>query len=445
MSSNSDDLLAKLSTDYDYLDLLLPDCNAVIRGKRIPTAAAAKVFSEGAQFPASLFASDISGEPCEETGLGFELGDADYVCPAIPASLTPVPWANRRAQVLLNMHNPDDTPFMVNPREVLRAIIKRLHNDGYFPRIAVELEFYLLHQEFDGEPQAPINPFTGLTEQSCQVYYMDDLDAYGDLLEAIQLTCDSQNIHADATVSECAPGQFEINLTHTDDILKACDDALLLKRAIKHVARKHGFQATFMAKPYPTQSGCGSHVHVSCYDREGNNVFAKQESNLLNAIGGLQQTLAEAMLLFAPHANSYRRFRRDSYVALGNSWGYNNRTVALRIPLSEPENLRIEHRIAGADTNPYLVAAAVLSGLHYGLQNGIAANEPISGNAYLQTKPTNPYHWQQSIDLFSESKWVGDYFGKEFQQVFTHLKLAEIHHFNQTVTPLEYDWYLQTV
>jgi len=445
MTTTPDELLKDFTTRFDYIDLLLPDCNGVMRGKRVPSDSVEQVLSEGALFPASLFASDISGEPCEETGLGFDMGDADFVCPAIKASLTPVPWANRRAQVLLNMVNPDNSPFMANPREVLRAIIKRIHADGFIPKVAVELEFYLLHQEFTHAPRAPINPFTGNTEQSSQVYYMDDLDAYGDLIEAIQKTCDEQNILADGTVSECAPGQFEINLLYTEDIIKACDDALLLKRAVKHVARQMGYQATFMAKPYPDQSGCGSHVHVSCYNTEGKNIYAADENNLHWAIGGMQQTLAEAMLLFAPHANSYRRFRPDSYVALNNSWGYNNRTVALRIPMSHPEALRVEHRIAGADSNPYLVVAAVLAGMHFGLMNKIPCDEAISGNAYAKRKPTNPYHWQQSINLFAESPWIADYFGTNFQNVYSKLKQAEINHFNQTITPLEFDWYLQTI
>ncbi|WP_317931371.1 glutamine synthetase family protein [Halioxenophilus sp. WMMB6] len=445
MSTNPDDLLNNFQDQFEYLDLLLPDCNGVIRGKRVPSNTAEKIFSEGAMFPASLFASDISGEPCEETGLGFDMGDADYICPAIQASLTPVPWAPGRAQVLLNMQNPDGSPFLANPREVLRNIIHRIQADGYHPCIAVELEFYLLHQEFEGKPKPPINPFTQQPEQSSQVYYMDDLDAYGEFIEAIQNTCDIQNIRADAAVSECAPGQFEINLLHTHDIIKACDDALLLKRAVKHVARQMGYQATFMAKPYFDQSGCGSHVHVSCYDEQGENIFAADEANLHHAIGGMQQTLAQAMLLYAPHANSYRRFRPDSYVALNNSWGYNNRTVALRIPLSKPDSLRIEHRLAGADTNPYLVVAAVLAGMHWGLQQKCNCDEAISGNAYAKSKPSNPYHWQQSINLFSNSSWIKNYFGSEFQKVFSHLKQAEINHFNQTITPLEYDWYLQTI
>ncbi|BFM05347.1 glutamine synthetase family protein [Halioxenophilus aromaticivorans] len=445
MITNPDSLLANFSEHFDHLDVLLPDCNGVIRGKRLPADAVDKVFTEGVLFPASLFASDVSGEPCEETGLGFETGDADYECPAIKASLTPVPWAERRAQVLLNMLNPNQTPFMINPREVLRSIVQRIHGDGFFPKIAVELEFYLINQEFIDAPEPPINPFTGTTERSSQVYYMDDLDAYGELMEAIQNTCTEQNILADGTVSECAPGQFEINLLYTGDIIKACDDALLLKRAVKHVARSMGFQATFMAKPYPDQSGCGSHVHVSCYDKQGDNIFADNDNHLHWAIGGMQQTLAQAMLLFAPHANSYRRFRKDSYVALNNSWGYNNRTVALRIPKSSPENKRVEHRLAGADTNPYLVVGAVLAGMHYGLCQQIPCDEAITGNAYAKRKPSNPYHWQQSIDLFAESDWIADYFGREFQSVFAKLKQAEIDHFNQTITPLEFDWYLQSI
>ncbi len=433
-------------SQYDSLDLLLPDCNGVIRGKRIPAHAADKVFSEGALFPASVFAVDIRGEPCEKTHLGFEMGDADFRCPIIEESLAPVPWAKSRAQALLTMVNEDNVPFNCNPREVLQSVCAKLTHDGYFPKIAVELEFFLFSQELHGtRPSPPINPVTGHQENSSQVYYMDDLDAYDEFIEAIGSACQSQFINAEAAVSECAPGQFEINLKYSGDILKACDDAILLKRAIKQVARQKGFLASFMAKPYSHHSGCGSHVHVSCYDKDGANVFSKSAQHLQSAIAGMQQTMAETLLVYAPHANSYRRFQPDSYVAMNNSWGINNRTVALRVPVSSEHNLRIEHRIAGADTNPYLVVAAVLASMHHGLTNQLESDEAIIGNAYKKTKPNNPSHWQDAINQFKDSQFVNRYFGKDFQAVFTALKQEEINQFNLEITPLEYEWYLQTI
>ncbi len=430
---------------YDSLDLLLPDCNGVIRGKRIPASAAEKVFSDGVLFPASVFAVDIRGEPCEKTHLGFETGDVDFCCPIIPDSLAPVPWAKNRAQVLLSMHDDKDEPFNCNPREILNSINQRLNNDGYFPKVAVELEFFLFSQDFVQQPKPPINPITKNPETSSQVYYMDDLDAYQDLIDTIGTACEAQNIDAEAAVSECAPGQFEINLKYSGNILKACDDAILLKRVIKQVARQNGFIASFMAKPYANHSGCGSHVHVSCYDESGNNVFAKSTQHLQSAIAGMQQTMAESMLIYAPHANSYRRFQPDSYVAMNNSWGFNNRTVALRVPVSSEHNLRIEHRIAGADANPYLVVAAILSGMHYGLENSLECDAPIEGNAYKKTQATNPTHWQDALNHFKNSQFIENYFNKDFLSVFTTLKQEEMNQFNLAITPLEYEWYLQTI
>lgn len=435
----------ELINHYEYLDLLIPDCNGVIRGKRLPVGYAKKVFSQGVLFPASLFAADICGEPCEETQLGFEIGDADYNCPAILETLVPVPWAPKRAQVLLDMLDDDGRSFAVNPREVLKRLLERLASQNILPTVAVELEFYLLSPDCATEPQAPVNPITGAVEKSSQVYYMDDLDAYGDFIDAIQKTCEQQNIFAEAAISECSPGQFEINLTHSDDPLKACDDAILLKRAIKNVARQCGYTATFMAKPYGHFSGSGTHVHTSLYNRKGENIFAQDERHLRWAIAGLQNTMAEAMLMFSPHANSFRRFQPNSYVALNNSWGYNNRTVALRVPVSDDQNKRVEHRIAGADANPYLVVAAVLAGLHKGLMDEKDCTEAISGNAYKQTKATNPNHWQAALAIFEQSQWVSEYFGETFHKVFTAIKHAEINRFNRHVSPLECEWYLQTV
>jgi len=151
------------------------------------------------------------------------------------------------------------------------------------------------------------------------------------------------------------------------------------------------------------------------------------------------------MLLFAPHANSYRRFQAESFVPLNGCWGYNNRTVALRIPAGEASDRRIEHRVSGADANPYLVTAAILAGIHHGLTQKIACNAPIVGNAYIQTTAEIPRTWQDAQTVFAQSRWIREYFGEDFQHIFGALKAEEMRVFEQQITPLEFQWYLRTV
>ncbi len=205
------------------------------------------------------------------------------------------------------------------------------------------------------------------------------------------------------------PGQFEINLKHRNDAVLACDDAIFLKRAIKAIAENQGMIASFMAKPFVDQAGSGTHIHVSVLDKDGNNIFActpdAPSDTLRHGVAGLQQVSKDCMLMFAPHANSYRRFVLNAFVPLNDCWGFNNRTVAMRIPHSDPENIRIEHRIAGADANPYLVTAAVLAGILHGLETKGDPGPPIVGNAYEQTEPRTLF-WRDTINDFMASDFV---------------------------------------
>jgi glutamine synthetase len=257
-----------------------------------------------------------------------------------------------------------------------------------------------------------------------------------------------QGVPADTAVAEYAPGQFEINLKHRDDALRACDEAIYLKRIIKGVAGRQGMIASFMAKPFAGQAGNGLHLHVSVLDKNGENIFActpeRPAEPLKHAIAGLQRHAQDCMLLFAPHANSYRRFVMNAFVPLNDCWGFNNRTVAMRIPHSEPVNTRIEHRIAGADANPYLVSAAILSGILDGLENGGDPGPPVVGNAYEQTEVKQQF-WRDSIERFMRSDFIANSFGERFRHIYGQQKLKEMRSFYNEVTTLEVEWYLRQV
>lgn len=435
----------------EMVDLLLPDMNGLLRGKRITRDALDKVYADGVCLPMSLIATDITGNTVEETGLGYDIGDEDRICRPVPGSLRDVPWSPRpMAQVLLSMDDAQGGVFEANPREVLQRVLARYAARGLTPVVAVELEFYLFDQrpDSDGRPEATINPVTGLRNRSTQVYYMEDLNDYRGFTDAVAAACRAQRIPADTAVAEYAPGQFEVNLKHRSDALLACDDAVYLKRAIKAVAQQQGAMASFMAKPRVDQAGSGMHIHVSVLDKQGQNIFASPvdapADALKHAIGGLQHNAKDCLLLFAPHANSYRRFVLNAFVPLNECWGYNNRTVAMRIPHSNEANTRIEHRIAGADANIYLVTAAVLAGMLEGLEQQRDPGPPITGNAYEQTENRTPF-WREAIGDFLASDFIRSQFGARFQHIYGQQKLKEMHSFYAEVSNLEYDWYLRAV
>ena len=203
-----------------------------------------------------------------------------------------------------------------------------------------------------------------------------------------------------------------------------------------------------MAKPLVDQAGSGLHIHASVLDANGDNIFACAPDApcdaLRHAIGGLQRSAKDCLLLFAPNANSYRRFVLNAFVPLNDCWGFNNRTVAMRVPHSDPANVRIEHRIAGADANPYLVTAAVLAGILHGLETQPDPGPPIVGNAYEQTE-MRELAWRDTIADFLASDFIAREFGADFRHIFGQQKLKELRSFYTEVTTLEVAWYLRNV
>jgi glutamine synthetase len=274
--------------------------------------------------------------------------------------------------------------------------------------------------------------------------FLTDLDAF----------CQAQNIPAGAALSEFSPGQFEINLHHVDDPVLACDHAVLMKRVVKAIARKHGLVACFMAKPFAESAGSGLHIHLSLVDRGGTNYFSggKEKAasppfsaRFRHAIGGLAKTMAEATAIFAPNANSYRRLRPEMFAPVEPNWGANHRNVSLRVPVSDASNLRIEHRTSGADANPYLVTAAILAGVHYGLKNRCDPGRMVEEGAMIELKQRIPDRWAAAIDAFEKSKILPVYLGREYCRCYVINRREEERNFHNVISDVDFDWYMRAV
>ena len=434
----------------EHADLLLPDLVGIVRGKRILTDDLRSALAGRSIFTSSLYSLDSTGSNVDRSGLVWDEGDADRPLKLAEKTLVPIPWRPTACQVVGEITEHDGTPFVYSPRSVLAKVVERFRATGYHPCAALEFEFYLVDKTLDrdGFPTLPHLDRFGRSAREGEVFGHDKLEDFGEFFELVEQWCEVQGLPYKGVVAEYSAGQFEVNLGHGTDMLHVADQGIAFKRLIKAAAQATGVRATFMAKPFPESSGSGLHIHASLLDQHGRNVFAdpaRGDDLIKQCVAGMQRILPPSMLILAPNANSYRRFRLLSYAPTTPSWGYNNRTVALRIPAGPNEARRIEHRVAGADANPYLVLATALAGMLDGLENGGDPGRPVTGNAYEQLPTSLPVTWEDAIEAFAAPNPLREHLGEKFCHVYGTCRQAERERFVMRITPTEYEWYLSQV
>ena len=446
----------KQHPEIKMLEILMPDMNGIIRCKRIPANEFATFFREGVKGPVSTVLLNVRGEFCDELDFANLEGDPDQLIHPIANTLAPISWLKSdTAQVLSTFTELDGRPSSFDCRNVLIEALKPLQAMGLKPVVATELEFYLIKKGDSAVPEPFLAkvPGTNVDQSGTQYAMPEDLWDNDDFLEDVRLACEAQNVPMTTVHSEFSPGQFEINLHHVDDPVSACDHAVLFKRIIKGVARQYNMAATFMAKPFVDIPGSGLHIHFSLYDGNGINVFADPDSSavpaisdtLRHAIGGLGETMSDAMAIFAPNANSYRRLIPGHCAPLTPNWGYNHRDVALRIPVSSDKDRRVEHRVAGADANPYLVMAALVAGVHFGISQGSDPGDMVPEGLEIEEEITLPRIWSLALDEFDSSAVLPQYLGEDYCRLFGTVRRGECEQFAAQVSNIDYDWYLRAM
>lgn len=430
--------------DIEIFEVMLPDLAGGLRGKWVTRDKISKVVAGGLKLPLSALAFDVWGRDVEAWVFGS--GDGDGLCEADIHTLVRVPWAQRpTGQILMSLRELDGNPCSYDARFIVQDLMQRFAALGLTPVLASEMEFHLFKQGQDelGRPVHTQSDRVGGALASGQTYGIDTMSGMADLMHDIRDACNVQQLPIDTLIKESAPSQYEINLYHSPNALVAADQAVMLQRAIKGVSSTHDLCATFMAKPFGDLAGNGMHVHCSLLDDEGNNAFNNGNSTgtdlLRHAIAGCLATMPDSMLLFAPNLNSYRRFRRGTHAPLAPSWGYENRTVSVRVPADTPVATRLEHRVAGADAHPHLVIAAILAGMLHGIENKLQPPAALTGNAYEQLPASLPRYWPDALENFSQSEFIKTNFGAEFQTVYSLMKQQEMDEFDRQVTPMEYD------
>jgi glutamine synthetase len=430
----------------DEVEALVPDIAGVARGKFFP---ADKFLKHNLRIPESVFLQGITGDYGE---IDTDRYDIDPDLELVPdyGTLRKVPWTNEpTACVIVDCYREGKRPLKHAPRHVLKRILDLYAKKGWRPVIAPEVEFYLVQQNKDPDYplEAPVGR-AGRKETRGRMYSIDAVNEFDPIIESIYDYCEAMEIDADSLSHEDGAGQLEVNFLHGDP-LELADQVFLFKRVAREAALKHGIYATFMAKPMQGEPGSALHLHQSVVDiKTGRNIFVREDgsdSALFHAyIAGLQKYVPQALILFGPYVNSYRRFTRYLAAPINVQWGYDNRTVGLRVPRSDPENRRIENRIPGADVNPYLAIAASLACGYMGMMEGLEPSEPITGSAY-KLEQALARDLFTALDLMENCDPLREIFGPEFLELYCAIKRAEQESYFQVISPWEREHLLLNV
>ncbi len=431
------------------IECVVPDIAGVPRGKMMPTK---KFFSSDTlTMPSSIFAQTISGDyPANDERFQYNPTDGDLYFQPDYSTLTVVPWeTDPTAQLIHDAFTKDGKPFPIAPRNVLKRVLELYDAEGWKPIIAPEVEFYLVKPNTD--PDYPLEPpigRSGRPEVGRQSYSISALNEFDELIDDIYDLSEAQGLEIDTLIHEEGAAQMEINLRHGHP-LDLADQAFMFKRTIREAALRHGIYATFMAKAMSSQPGSSMHIHQSIVDRvTGKNIFTGADNEATPAfyhfIGGHQHYLPALMPIMAPYVNSYRRSARNSGSPTNLFWGYDNRTVGLRVPSSSPEARRLENRVPGSDANPYLVIAASLAAGYLGIKKGIAPDKPrdTDNSEVMSRLPRTLLH---AVDEFEEQEDLMNIFGAQFIATYRAIKLEEYETFMSVISAWEREYLLMNV
>ena len=433
------------------VECLISDLSGIARGKISPTN---KFLNEqGMRLPESVLLQTVTGDYVEDD-IYYELLDAadiDMHCRPDQGAVFIVPWATEpTAQVIHDTYDKQGNAIELSPRNLLKKVLSLYTARGWKPIVAPEMEFYLTQRSPD--PDYPLKPPVGRSgrqETGRQSYSIEATNEFDPLFEDMYDWSEAQGLDLDTLIHEEGTAQMEINFRH-GAALSLADQIIIFKRTMREAALKHDVSATFMAKPMTGEPGSAMHVHQSVVDLEtGVSVFSNPDGSMselfMHHIGGLQKYIPETLPLFAPNVNSFRRFLPDTSAPVNVEWGEENRTVGLRVPDSDPQNRRVENRLAGADANPYLALAASLLCGYAGMVEGIEPSAPVVGRGYERRNLRLPLTLEAALECMEQSGMAKKYLGERFTKGFVAVKRVEHENYKQVISSWEREFLLFSV
>lgn len=435
------------------VECIMSDQTGIARGKIMPTA---KFIAEkGIRLPESVLLQTATGDyPDDEVYYSLlDPADIDMVLKPDENAMYTVPWAHEpSAQIIHDCYDSMGNLIELAPRAILKKVLKLYEEKGWQPIVAPEVEFYLTKRCTD--PDLPLEPPVGRSgrqESGRQSFSIDAANEFDPIIEDIYDWCEDMGLDIDTVIHEEGSAQLEFNFRH-GDALKLADQVFIFKRTVREAALKHKISATFMAKPISGEPGSSMHVHQSILDaKTGDNIFSNKDGSASakfhNYIGGLQRYIPEIMPIFAPNVNSYRRYLpgADGNAPVNIDWGIENRTVGLRVPHSSPANRRVENRLPGSDTNPYLALAGNLLAGYLGMVNDIKPRKPVQGRCADETEDELPFNLEAALFAMEESNDIREALGSQFVEGFIATRWAEYEGFKRVISSWERKFLLSTV
>ena len=431
--------MSSAESSEEFVLLAIPDMNGSLRGKALRPVAFDAAVQHGTVMTDLIIGLDPVDTPITDyEGFGIRTGAADLLVTPEVETMRDLAWRPGWRVCLATPSWPDATPCDFASREVFARVAEDVSALGYEVMAAIEYEVRIWD-----ELGAPMS--SGIS------YSLHEIGRYERLVDELVRALDGLGIELSAVHTEAGPGLLELNLAPGRG-LAAADAAVLAKFATKQVAASMGLRASFLAKTMPGEEGSSGHVHLSWWDGD-TNAFAGAEPDgplpdpLAGAIAGVLEHLPAASLLLNPTINSYKRLVPGWFAPINATWGYENRSCAVRaIRSTRPELWRFECRRPGADANPYLVLAAIAASAADGVRRGATPPDPIEGDAYARDDlPELPGSLEAAIAAFADDDTLREALGKGFSDYYATSRTWELKAWRETVTDWERDRYDRSV
>lgn len=435
------------------VECVTPDQTGIARGKIQPTS---KFINEGGiRLPESVLLQTATGDyPDDDAYYNLlDPADIDMLLRPDERACFVVPWAEEpTAQVIHDCYDSMGNMIGLSPRAVLRKVLSLYEAQGWKPIVAPEVEFYLTQRCTD--PDLPLEPpigRSGRKESGRQSFSIDAANEFDPIIDDIYDWCEAMGLDIDTLIHEEGTAQMEFNFRHGEAMILA-DQVFVFKRTVREAALKHRIGATFMAKPITGEPGSSMHIHQSLIDiKTDQNLFSNKDGSaspqFLNYIAGLQTYIPYMMPMFAPNVNSYRRYLpgADGNAPVNIEWGEENRTCGLRVPNAPPEARRVENRLPGSDTNPYLALAANLACGYLGMIQDLKPRKPLAGRAGAEADPDVPFNLEAALDMMDSNDTVREILGAQFVDGFIATRWAEQEGFKRVISSWEREFLLSAV